>query len=163
MKTLLLKITKRLVKHSSSYWYIARTWWRWTEHLKGRWRSLVVLLKLALEKRGPFGFNKNGGWLMDSFSWAWNTKDFVWGFLFTGWIVGLYVGKLKIDHGFAWSYRLSCPTKTTIEGLQNEGLKIAEKKSSWHFRIRDFLISSDSDWFCLFSVFRSRLNLVYIS
>ena len=32
---------------------------------------------------------------------AWNTMGWFEGFLFTAWIVGLYVGKLKIDQRFA--------------------------------------------------------------
>ena len=32
---------------------------------------------------------------------AWNTMSYFDGFLFTLWIVGLYIGKLKIDQRFA--------------------------------------------------------------
>ncbi len=32
---------------------------------------------------------------------AWNTMSYFDGFLFTVWIVGLYIGKLKIDQRFS--------------------------------------------------------------
>tara|TARA_X000000950_G_C13609386_1_gene534701 strand:+ start:156 stop:311 length:156 start_codon:yes stop_codon:yes gene_type:complete len=32
---------------------------------------------------------------------AWNTMGWVEGIIFTGWILGLYWGKLKIDQRFA--------------------------------------------------------------
>jgi len=32
---------------------------------------------------------------------AWHSMDYFEGFLFTLWIVGLYIGKLKIDQRFA--------------------------------------------------------------
>jgi len=38
---------------------------------------------------------------MDAAVQAWNTMSYFDGFLFTLWIVGLYVGKLKIDQRFA--------------------------------------------------------------
>ena len=34
---------------------------------------------------------------MDSAVEAWNTMGWFEGFLFTAWIAGLYIGKLKID------------------------------------------------------------------
>ena len=38
---------------------------------------------------------------MDSAVEAWNTMGWFEGFLFTAWIVALYVDKLKIDQRFA--------------------------------------------------------------
>jgi hypothetical protein len=38
---------------------------------------------------------------MESAVEAWNTMTYFEGFLFTLWIVGLYIGKLKIDQKFA--------------------------------------------------------------
>ena len=38
---------------------------------------------------------------MESAVEAWNTMGWFEGFLFTAWIVALYVGKLKIDQRFA--------------------------------------------------------------
>ena len=38
---------------------------------------------------------------MDAAVQAWNSMSYFDGFLFTLWIVGLYIGKLKIDQKFA--------------------------------------------------------------
>ena len=87
------------------YWYIAKELGEGAkaeEVLKVMESLAAVAWKNKVKSGvGPFGFNKKQEEEMESAVEAWNTMTYFEGFFFTLWIVGLYIGKLKIDQKFA--------------------------------------------------------------
>ena len=60
---------------------------------------------------------------MDAAVEAWNTMGWFEGFLFTAWLVALYVGKLKIDQRFARRtvYRVKLEDEKSLTVMKNNG------------------------------------------